>query len=349
MEELLAALDDKDLKIPSPKPTAGLHHEGRASTAWAEQPKPSRARSDSPPMPSQRLSPLEQSRSRMVELANSNRVHHPAEELILEDVLPTKEATEVAPKTKKGITANVHDHYVSPVLAKKLAAAAKVDADKASASVSDGAVSRPPDEYEIALASARAEAYSARLALISKHSQHVNPLAPAARSPTPQSESSASLSVRSDIVEPSTHAKLGPSRTISAREQAAAHEASLDKARREYFEAKMALQTRNGTDGPPLDTNISSMQGEHIRAPIPKKGTMPRSPSSPPERSHASSQAFATPAREPQAGAPSMTPQQLRTARLAAEQRAYEESLTAARRQAFEDRLALQSRYGRGV
>jgi hypothetical protein len=45
-------------------------------------------------------------------------------------------------------------------------------------------------------------------------------------------------------------------------------------------------------------------------------------------------------------GGPSVS--QLRAARLAAEQQAYEDSLVAARRQAFEERLALQARFGRG-
>jgi hypothetical protein len=45
-------------------------------------------------------------------------------------------------------------------------------------------------------------------------------------------------------------------------------------------------------------------------------------------------------------GGPSVS--QLRAARLAAEQQAYEDSLVAARRQAFEERQALQARFGRG-
>lgn len=199
---------------------------------------------------------------------------------------------------KPHITSSLDDHYVNPVLAKKLAAAAAADASGDGDTV---------DEHESKLAAARIEAFASRKALALKHGQHINPVAgtaPAVRHPRTSiiSLHSEEDSVRSDEAPRARGRHLGEPGGEAA--DASGH-------RRDVPPPAAAPAATGSTATPPRKASTHGVEG----------------------------------------GAPtvSLTPQQMRAARLAEEQRQFEEQLAAARRQAFEERLQLQMRYGRGV
>lgn len=263
----------------------------------------------------------------------------------------------------------LEESYISPLMARKLAAVAAEDAaastKRGASTASTGAAvsgaTAPPEmsQYEKDLAEARAEAFRARLALLAKHADFAHPAAP----------STATAGARNP--RKSLMADGGGEGSAAAGEGVGERSASLERTSASTRAGIVASRKSALPRTPPDDGGVgfASTPPRHAPAQVPAAVAVVGHPggygySSPgvggggdvsasnglfaPPLAFASSPPR-TPVQPPPSSPVGMaTPLQLRAARLAAEQKAYEDSLTAARRQAFEDRLQLQSRYGRG-